>query len=47
MKKIIEAHKIFVTESPIYMAGRTPRWAYLLYYPIAYLTFMFLSIFNK
>ncbi len=41
-RKIIEAHKFFVHISPGFMKG-TNRVTYYLYYPIAYLKFMWYS----
>ncbi len=54
MKKIIEAHKFFMKESKNWykIANDDDEWEYneifyYMYFPIAYLKFMFLTIFDK
>lgn len=43
--KVIEIHKDFVKLTKIYK-GRLVLWE-ILYYPIAYIKFMYYSLFNK
>lgn len=38
---IVDAHKFFVKESPIYVSR---SWFYYAYYPVAYVKFMKLMI---
>jgi len=44
MKKILKAHKVFVRETPSYIKGTSLR--HKMYYPIAYIRFMYFSIKN-
>ncbi len=45
LKGFVEHHKFFVRISPSYMQG-TNMVMYYLYYPIAYLKFMYYSFVN-